>query len=127
MRLIAAIGMIAIAALATGGLASLTARPAPRDAERVRPPKAQAAPRIASPIDATAMLEAQVEDAERELQKARAAIRAARLLGQVDGQLLDEFERRLERAAKQSASTPAPALPVERSHEPIFAPQPRSL
>lgn len=124
MRLIAALGILAIAALATGGLASLTAgRPALRDDERAKMPAASAERRPASPIDMTAVIEEQVEQAEQELREARAAIRAARRLGQVDGRLLDEFERRLGQAAGQP---PTAADQLDPSRE-LLAPQHRSL
>ncbi|MFO7566223.1 MAG: hypothetical protein R6X02_26490 [Enhygromyxa sp.] len=128
LRLIAALGMLAIAALATGGLASLSAGgPVLRSKQRAQPPATSNEPRSAAPIDMSALIEEQVEQAERELREARAAIRAARRLGQVDERELVEFERRLERAAGQPPRAAADPLEEGRRGLLPLDVQPRPL
>lgn len=128
MRLIAAIGMLAIAAITAGGVASLTAgRSMMRDEPRTTTPATGAEPR--AHVDwsslAEADVEGQVERAEREVQNARVKIRNARRLGLVDERTLDELERRLDETAGRppvtaiDPSTPSPELPTDR--------QPRAL
>lgn len=115
LRLIAAIGMLAIAALTTGGLASLTAGRTLLPEEERAPTKTSAPDRRSSSApDPVTELEARVQRAERELHEAQTALRSARRFGQIDPRLLDELERRLEQAA--SPPRPIATLPERTLH-----------
>ena len=98
MRLIAALGMLAIAAITTGGLASLaTNRPRPTvEEERPRASPKASTPELPTLFDPARRVEAQVEEAERAADRARAMIRSERQRGLVDDRLLDELEHRLD-------------------------------
>ena len=98
MRLAAAIGMLAIAAIATGGLASLASGSPviPRDADSAPPTRAWATPEAARLLDPRTRVEAQVRDAEDSVARARAAIRSAREAESVDPHVLDAYETRLD-------------------------------
>jgi hypothetical protein len=98
MRLIAALGMLAIAAITTGGLASLAANRPPRaEAEQTeRPSPRSSAAELPPLFDPARRVEAQVEEAERAIKRARARIRSERERGLVDERLLDELELRLD-------------------------------
>jgi hypothetical protein len=94
VRLVAAVGILASAAIATGGLASLFA-------SEPATPKVEAGPTLGlvSPTtpaaDTTLVLELRVREAELAAARARAALRNARQLGR-DEQELETYERRLE-------------------------------
>jgi|SRR5690606_27174388 len=125
MRLIAALGMLAIAAITAGGLASLTAgRPVVRVDEPPATPPTTSSERRA-PVDMAAMIEVQLEGAEHEVQSARAMIRMARRLGMVDDRQLEQYERRLDRiAGRPPEPVAAPSSPREPS---AFDRRPRAL
>jgi hypothetical protein len=93
--LIAALCMLAIAAVVTSGLASLTAR-GPMLRSEERPPSTQPSGELSTLLDPASLVEVQVEEAERAANRARAAIRSARQLGVVDDRLLDQLEQRLD-------------------------------
>lgn len=101
MRLIAALGMLAIAAITTGGLASLASnRPQPHE-QPPQPQPQRAAPKANAAelpplFDPAWRVEAEVEEAERAVQRARAMIRSERQRGVIDGRVLDGFEQRLD-------------------------------
>jgi hypothetical protein len=93
--------MLAIAAVLTGGLASVTARrPVLRGEEQ--PATKQPGAELSTLLDPTSLVEARVEEAEQATDRARAAIRSARQLGVVDDRLLDELEQRLDHVQPMS-------------------------
>ena len=96
LRLIAAVGMLALAALATGGIASLTQGSRAESTAPPLPAELTSSSGGAPLLDPAARLERQVREAERGVERARSAIRRARQLGQIDRALLDELEARLE-------------------------------
>jgi hypothetical protein len=112
IRLAAALGLLAIAALLTGGLASLAASRSDAAAhdpgERVAEPASSHAP-LPDLIDPATLVEARVEQAEHAVSRARAAIRSARQLGVVDQSRLDELERELDKAIGRPPASAAPA------------------
>lgn len=112
MRLVAALGILAIAALATGGLASLTAKRSDR-ADASKPTGASTLPNtLPGLLDPAHLVQDRVEQAERAQTRARAALRSARQLGLVDPAQLDQLERQLETSAASissgSSGTPNP-------------------
>ena len=113
MRLVAALGILAIAALATGGLATLTANRSVRaDAAAPTGPS----PVLPHLLDPAHLVQDRVEQAEHAQTRARAALRSARQLGLVDPGQLDRLEHRLEGSVTSSASGLAgPARPAEAS------------
>lgn len=124
MRLAAAIGMLAIAALATGGLASLAAgSPSlPIRTKTKAPVRAWTTPEANRLLDPTTRVEAQVHDAEQSVARARAAIRAAREAETVDPEVLTSLERRLEILGESALESvrrsygPAPDPVDDRPH-----------
>lgn len=129
MRLLIALGMLVVAAVATATVANLSAE---RPSAKRRAKKA--IPRPQAPNSATRerlgpalVVEARVEQAESALAGARAAIRSARQLGVVDPQQLSDFQRRLESATepaqppitdeldRPSEARDKPRRPVDRS------------
>lgn len=98
MRLIAALGMLVIAAITTGGLASLASkRPAPREQQQASPKPSAAPLELPTFFDPAGQIEAQVEAAEQAAGRARAMIRSERQRGLVDKRLLDELEQRVDK------------------------------
>jgi hypothetical protein len=106
MRLIAALGMLAIAAITTGGLASLAANRPPRPEREQRPASQASAAELPPLFDPAGRLEAQVQEAERATDQARAMIRSERQRGLVDERLLDALEQRLDALGDAGARTP---------------------
>jgi hypothetical protein len=96
--------MLAIAAVVTSGLASVTAR-RPILREEEQPATKQPSAEISTLLDPTSLVEARVEEAERATDRARAAIRSARQLGVVDDRLLDELEQRLDNGEPAPSSS----------------------
>lgn len=93
VRLVAAVGILASAAIATGGLASLFSSEPPA-------PKSETGPTLglvnATAASGTALeLELRVREAELAADRARAALRNARQLGRNE-QELESYEQRLE-------------------------------
>lgn len=124
MRLIAALGMLAIAAITTGGLASLASkRPAaPAEREQPRPSANAVTPELPTLFDPARRVEAQVEEAERAAERARAMIRSERERGLVDDRLLDALEHRLD-----GIDDPTPTKQNGTRERVPFESQPRSL
>lgn len=116
LRLVAAIGVLAITGVVAGALASLGERgPTPDTAARRAQPRATGA-ETPERRDLAALVEIRVVEAEDAVDRAWAAVRSARQLGLGDPQLLDEFERRLEGLG---GGGPSAASPVEpRSPQP---------
>jgi hypothetical protein len=104
LRLVAAVGMLAVAALGIGGAASLARLRAPADLES--PEQASTTAEQPSLIDPAGLVEARIEEAEAAVARARLAVRSARQLGVVDPRLLDDFERRLDRLTGQLSAPP---------------------
>ena len=121
MRLAAALGLLAIAALATGGLASLTAGDrGEADEQTDARSRGRATPAGTEHlIDPASLVEARVDEAEQAVIRARAALRSARQLGVVDRDRLDVLERQLDAAigrrpsASAAPPTPTPMTPVK--------------
>jgi hypothetical protein len=93
VRLVAAVGILASAAIATGGLVSLFSSEPPPKSES-RPARALVDPAAAA-ADTTIELELRVREAELAAARARTALRDARQLGR-DERELETYERRLE-------------------------------
>jgi hypothetical protein len=95
LRLIAAIGILASAAIATGGLVSLFSREASPPPSKTGPALGLVAPAAAA-VDTALALELRVHEAELAAARARAALNDARQLGR-DERELESYERRIER------------------------------
>jgi hypothetical protein len=94
VRLVAAVGILASAAIATGGLASLfSSEPSPSKSE-TKPALGLMSPTPAV-ADTTIELELRVREAELAAARARTALRNARQLGR-DERQLESYEQRLE-------------------------------
>jgi hypothetical protein len=94
LRLLAAVGILASAAIATGGLASLIAKPAAEP----EPEPGRALGLVTHAVataDGAIELELRVREAELAATRARTALHDARQLG-LDARELESFERRLE-------------------------------
>jgi hypothetical protein len=98
LRLVAAVGMLAVAALGIGGVASLARLRTPADLEAAEQASTAEQPSL---IDPAGLVEARIDEAEAAVARARLAVRSARQLGVVDPRLLDDFERRLDRLTGQ--------------------------
>jgi hypothetical protein len=96
LRLLAAVGILASAAIATGGLASLIAKPAPEPEPEPEPGRALGlVTHAVATADGAIELELRVREAELAATRARTALHDARQLG-LDARELESFERRLE-------------------------------
>jgi hypothetical protein len=121
LRLLAAVGILASAAIATGALASLFAN-APSNTNSPRPSAALGEPEpgpalglVAQTLaagDGMIVLELRVREAELAAARARTALRNARQLGH-DDRDLESFERRLEQLGAAS-----PIEAVRRGYAP---------
>lgn len=127
MRLAAAIGMLAIAAIATGGLASLAAgSPMLRDRGETKAGSPPPAP--APELDPATLAEQRVREAELAAARARAALGAARRAEHVDPATIEELERRVERLGERPLSPLGDASAQTGEREPTGSTQdPREL
>jgi hypothetical protein len=130
IRLAAALGLLAIAALLTGGLASLAADRSDTEASRDRE-QADTTPsgnhtQLPDLIDPASLVETRVDQAEHAVTRARAAIRSARQLGIVDPDRLDELERELDRTIGRQPAAPSPSSNSGLASRSVDA-SPRSL
>jgi len=126
VRLIAALGLLAATAIGVGGLVHLlsksSASPSPSTpTHEVEPSRrseastsASATPTPRAGFDSLETLVGEVEQAERAVSSARAALRRARVLGGVDADQLDWLERRLD-ALGPSPTTPSAEAPASPS------------
>lgn len=137
VRLIAAIGMLASTAIAIGGLVALASADEDRpgipsaiggDAMRGAEPNADQSLRdrlyTLDSLDSIDALLREVERAEAAASSARAALRRARLRGNIDAEQLDWLERRLDALGTPSAiASPSPAYPPTEVRAPSQAPR----
>lgn len=96
LRLVAALGMLAGCAIATGLLASLAVSPSSDDDEQVGAPLR---PWTIEPVERLAperLVEQRVLEAERAATRALAAVREAAELGVINAETAAQLERRLE-------------------------------
>jgi hypothetical protein len=140
VRLIAAIGLLASTALAIGGLVGLLEADEESPtvvggeaARKVEPSSSRSGREPLNPLDSRDALILEVERAERAASSARAALRRARAIGEVDVDQLDWLERRLDALGRPSAMpSTAPSHPPSDARAPSdpagpFAQGPREL
>jgi hypothetical protein len=94
VRLVAAVGILASTAIATGGLVSLLSSDTPAPTSKSEPALGLVVP-VAAAADTVLELELRVREAELAAARARAALRNARQLGR-DERELESYEHRLE-------------------------------
>ncbi|PRQ02298.1 hypothetical protein ENSA5_24500 [Enhygromyxa salina] len=143
IRLAAAIGMLASAALATGALGSLAEgsslfpRPAAPDPQQANGWASPDRDQLDHLLDPAARLDLEVRAAEAAVARARAAINTSRQLNELDPALLSDLERRLAllgespldsvRRSYAPAPEPEPIDEKGRPHVRAIAPPPREL
>lgn len=107
LRLIAALGVLTATAIAAGGLASVFSGETEVEHAASEAGESLVESSSPSPFDPSHMLELEVERAEQTHAAARAALREARLRGDIDPSVIDALERRLDALAPMRLPSPA--------------------